>query len=175
MQVREYCKGQVALSVQSHTGKVLDCTGVQLAGMLDDLFATEEPLGDHTTADTKSRAVSVWVSLPDNVAVLFQAILSDTLGTGVVCSAEHGSWCMWCTPRVSFTEAHFVMAPTHTACCSKLLELACTVVSLLLALSCLCICMHVVFCHMSPPSVPRSRTFCICILAARMPAGLSLD
>lgn len=62
LQVREYCKGQVALSVQSHTGRVLDCTGVQLAGMLDDLFATDEPLGDHIGRDTKSRAVSVWVS-----------------------------------------------------------------------------------------------------------------
>jgi hypothetical protein len=62
LQVREYCRGQVALSVQSHTGRVLDCTGVQLAGMLDDLFATDEPLGDHICGDTKSHAVSVWVS-----------------------------------------------------------------------------------------------------------------
>jgi hypothetical protein len=62
MQVRERCRGQVALSVQSHTGRVLDCTGVQLAGMLDDLFATDEPLGDHNSANNKGRAVSVWVS-----------------------------------------------------------------------------------------------------------------
>uniref|UniRef100_A0A383WMX3 pullulanase n=1 Tax=Tetradesmus obliquus TaxID=3088 RepID=A0A383WMX3_TETOB len=68
--VREYCKGQVALSVQSHTGRVLDCTGVQLAGMLDDLFATDEPLGDHIGRDTKSRAVSVWAPTAKKVELL---------------------------------------------------------------------------------------------------------
>lgn len=60
-QVREWCRGQVAVSVESHTGRVLDCSGVQLAGMLDDLFATDEPLGDHVSPATNTRAVSVWV------------------------------------------------------------------------------------------------------------------
>ncbi|KAF8068441.1 PU1 [Scenedesmus sp. PABB004] len=60
--VREFARGQVAVSVASHTGRVLECTGVQIAGMLDDLYATDAPLGDHVVdGDTKRRAVSVWV------------------------------------------------------------------------------------------------------------------
>lgn len=48
--------------MQSHTGRVLDCTGVQLGGMLDDLFYTDEPLGDHYCQNSNTHVVSVWVS-----------------------------------------------------------------------------------------------------------------
>lgn len=68
--VRDWCRGQVALSVQSHTGRVLDCTGVQLPGMLDDLFYTDEPLGHHFCPETKSSAISVWAPTAQKVELL---------------------------------------------------------------------------------------------------------
>lgn len=62
VQVPVWVQGQLALSVQSHTGRVLDCTGVQTPGVLDDLFYTDEPLGDHYCRDTQTHRISVWVS-----------------------------------------------------------------------------------------------------------------
>lgn len=61
-QIPELCQGQLALSVESHTGRVLDCTGVQLPGVLDDLFYTDEPLGAHLCPQTNTHRISVWVS-----------------------------------------------------------------------------------------------------------------
>lgn len=49
--------------VHAYAGRVLDCTGVQLAGMLDELYATDDPLGDHYCKHNNSHQISVWVSL----------------------------------------------------------------------------------------------------------------
>jgi hypothetical protein len=62
LQLPELCQGQLAVSVESHTGRVLDCTAVQTPGLLDDLFYTDEPLGAHYCPDTKQHRISVWVS-----------------------------------------------------------------------------------------------------------------
>lgn len=61
-QIPELVAGQLALSVESHNGRVLDCTGVQTPGVLDDLFYTDEPLGDTYCRDTRTHRISVWVS-----------------------------------------------------------------------------------------------------------------
>lgn len=63
LQLPELCQGQLAVSVESHTGRVLDCTAVQTPGLLDDLFYTDEPLGAHYCPDTKQHRISVWVSV----------------------------------------------------------------------------------------------------------------
>eukprot|EP00775_Hariotina_reticulata_P002314 gene2314-2622_t len=68
--VHEWCQGQVAASVESHTGRVLDCTGVQLAGMLDELYATDEPLGDHHCKHSNSHKISVWAPTAQKVELL---------------------------------------------------------------------------------------------------------
>eukprot|EP00879_Flechtneria_rotunda_P011613 GHRR01012130.1.p1 GENE.GHRR01012130.1~~GHRR01012130.1.p1 ORF type:complete len:951 (+),score=302.30 GHRR01012130.1:707-3559(+) len=68
--VHEFCKGQLAVSVESHSGRVLDCTGLQLAGMLDDLMYTDEPLGDHYCEKVKQHAVSVWAPTAQKVELL---------------------------------------------------------------------------------------------------------
>lgn len=60
-QLPELCQGQLALSVESATGQKLDSTGVQIPGLLDDLFYTDEPLGSFFCHDTKQHRVSVWV------------------------------------------------------------------------------------------------------------------
>jgi hypothetical protein len=46
----------------SASGRTLDCTGVQTAGMLDALYATDEPLGDCFCSTTNTRRLAVWVS-----------------------------------------------------------------------------------------------------------------
>jgi hypothetical protein len=62
VQIPDLVQGQLALSVESHMGRVLDCTGVQTPGVLDDVFYTDEPLGDHYCRDTQTHRISVWVS-----------------------------------------------------------------------------------------------------------------
>lgn len=61
-QIPELVAGQLALSVESHNGRVLDCTGVQTPGVLDDVLYTDEPLGDTYDRDTRTHRISVWVS-----------------------------------------------------------------------------------------------------------------
>lgn len=91
----EWAQGQVAVSVQSHTGRVLDCSGVQLAGMLDDLFFTTEPLGDTTCPDTKQHRISVWVSV--EVAARRKAQQRASSGALPCDTAPHvcGGLCCW--------------------------------------------------------------------------------
>ncbi len=56
--VRTLLRGQVAVSVEDASGAVVDATGLQIAGVLDDLFATDTPLGVHWQGDVPT--VSVW-------------------------------------------------------------------------------------------------------------------
>lgn len=60
-QIPEWAQGQLAVSVQSATGRVLDCTGLQTAGMLDDCFFTDEPLGDVFDEGSGTHRIAVWV------------------------------------------------------------------------------------------------------------------
>jgi hypothetical protein len=49
--------GQVAVSAAAGGGGALDCTGVQLAGVLDDLFAT----GARPRVDAGDFPLSTWL------------------------------------------------------------------------------------------------------------------
>ena len=58
-------KGQLAVSVTDAEGKLVDATGVQIPGVLDDLFAYDGPLG--VTWDGRSAHVSVWAPTAQSV------------------------------------------------------------------------------------------------------------
>eukprot|EP00878_Enallax_costatus_P010482 GHUV01010944.1.p1 GENE.GHUV01010944.1~~GHUV01010944.1.p1 ORF type:complete len:704 (+),score=164.13 GHUV01010944.1:956-3067(+) len=91
--VREWCRGQVAVSVESHTGRVLDCTGVQLAGMLDDLYYTDEPLGDHYCKQTQSHVISVWAPTAQKVELLhFWELRGGQADVHTMKKNEKGVW-----------------------------------------------------------------------------------
>ncbi len=56
--VRTLLRGQVAVSMEDAAGAVVDATGLQVAGVLDDLFATDAPLGVHWQGAVPT--LSVW-------------------------------------------------------------------------------------------------------------------
>src|SRR5690554_5858516 len=64
----ELVRAQVAVT-RSAGGEVTDATGVQLAGVLDALYATDAPLGVHWGADG-SPTVSVWAPTARRVGLL---------------------------------------------------------------------------------------------------------
>ncbi|KAI8468427.1 MAG: glycoside hydrolase superfamily [Monoraphidium minutum] len=68
--IPELLRGQVAVSAAAADGGALDACGVQLAGVLDDLFATDEPLGDHPGPQPGARAVSLWAPTAVSVQLL---------------------------------------------------------------------------------------------------------
>ncbi len=55
----ELLKGQIAVSVTNAEGRLLDATGVQIPGVLDDLFACDCPLG-LAWDDTGSPTFKLW-------------------------------------------------------------------------------------------------------------------
>ncbi|MCX5196927.1 pullulanase-type alpha-1,6-glucosidase [Streptomyces sp. NBC_00249] len=65
--VREALRGQLVASARAATGAVLAATGVQLAGVLDDLYATNTPLGPvfHDGRPT----LSVWAPTAQQVSL----------------------------------------------------------------------------------------------------------
>ncbi|MDF1522024.1 MAG: pullulanase-type alpha-1,6-glucosidase, partial [Trueperaceae bacterium] len=56
--VRTLLRGQVAVSMSDADDALLDATGLQVPGVLDDLFATDAPLGVHWDGDVPT--LSVW-------------------------------------------------------------------------------------------------------------------
>ena len=43
--IPEIVKGQIAVSARDQNGKLVDASGVQTWGVLDDVFFTDSPLG----------------------------------------------------------------------------------------------------------------------------------
>jgi pullulanase len=56
--VPDLLRRQTAVSLTAPDGRLLDATGLQLPGVLDDLYATDAPLGVHRDGDAP--ALSVW-------------------------------------------------------------------------------------------------------------------
>ncbi|GAB4574388.1 MAG: pullulanase-type alpha-1,6-glucosidase [Anaerolineae bacterium] len=70
-QVPEALKGQLAVSVSDADGNLLDTTGVQIPGVLDDLYYTDAPLGLHFVDGAP--VLSVWAPTAQDVALLLFA------------------------------------------------------------------------------------------------------
>ncbi len=84
--VRTLLRGQVAVSMSDADGAVLDATGLQIAGVLDDLFATDAPLGVRWDGDRPT--VAVWAP----TARVVRFVLFDADGERVLpMRRDHGT------------------------------------------------------------------------------------
>jgi pullulanase len=93
--VRTLLRGQVAVSMRGPDGRLLDATGLQLPGVLDDLFATDAPLGVHRAGDAP--VLSVWAPTADVVRLhLFDGDAARVLPMGR--QHETGVWSVRGTP-----------------------------------------------------------------------------
>ena len=63
----EALKGQVAVLVRDATGKVVDVSGVQIPGVLDDLYPYEGPLG--VTFESSTPTLRVWAPIAKAVTL----------------------------------------------------------------------------------------------------------
>ncbi len=87
----ELLKGQVVVSVTGADGKLLDATGLQIPGVLDDLFAYDGPLGVTWEADVPT--VSVWAPTAKSVKLhLFDYSSSKQAGEVVPMVEQGGIW-----------------------------------------------------------------------------------
>ena len=84
-------KGQLAVSVTDAEGKLLDATGVQIPGVLDDLFAFDGPLG--VAWDGGVPTISVWAPTAQSVSLqLFDASGDPEPSAVVPMNAQNGVW-----------------------------------------------------------------------------------
>ena len=64
-QVAEALRGQLAVSAVDHDGKLVDATGLQIPGVLDDLYSYDGPLG--VAFDNGVPALCVWAPTAQSV------------------------------------------------------------------------------------------------------------
>ncbi|MBN2566427.1 MAG: pullulanase-type alpha-1,6-glucosidase, partial [Candidatus Eisenbacteria bacterium] len=84
-------KGQLAVSVMSADGKLLSATGVQIPGVLDDLYAYDGPLG--VTWGGGTPTITVWAPTAQLVAVrLFDASGDSEPSAVIPMSEKNGVW-----------------------------------------------------------------------------------
>lgn len=91
--VPDILKGQIALSVSTAEGELLDATSVQIPGVLDDLYTYAGPLGVTWEADVPT--VTVWAPTALSVALrLFDTAATDDEGTllSMTQDADAGVW-----------------------------------------------------------------------------------
>eukprot|EP00897_Mesotaenium_endlicherianum_P007209 jgi/Mesen1/6516/ME000332S05521 len=67
--VARLLKGQLAVSAEAHDGAPLDATGVQIPGVLDDLFAFDGPLGA-SCVENDYVSLSLWAPTAQAVSVV---------------------------------------------------------------------------------------------------------
>jgi len=94
---RDLLRGQTAVSMVGPDGRLLDATGLQVPGVLDDLFATDAPLGVHREGDAP--VLSLWAPTALDVRLhLFDGDDPSVLpmarddGTGVWSTAGEADW-----------------------------------------------------------------------------------
>eukprot|EP00930_Biecheleria_cincta_P056506 TRINITY_DN42611_c0_g1_i1.p1 TRINITY_DN42611_c0_g1~~TRINITY_DN42611_c0_g1_i1.p1 ORF type:complete len:1074 (-),score=162.21 TRINITY_DN42611_c0_g1_i1:240-3422(-) len=76
---RDLCRRQLALSMLGPDGKSLDCTGIQLGPLLDDVFGYSGPLGCHPQHGDKTLGVELMLWAPTAISV-HVCLFEDALG-----------------------------------------------------------------------------------------------
>ncbi|NTU62021.1 MAG: pullulanase-type alpha-1,6-glucosidase [Chloroflexi bacterium] len=98
--IPEIVQGQIAVSARDQNGKLVDASGVQTWGVLDDVFFTDSPLGVTWQADQPTLRVwaptarSVQLHLYDNSTTTTDTVLPMTLDpqTGVWSNEGDAEW-----------------------------------------------------------------------------------
>jgi pullulanase-type alpha-1,6-glucosidase len=94
----ELLRGQVIASVSDTDGNLRDATSLQIPGVLDDLFATDAPLGVQWAGDVPS--LHVWAPTARTVtAVLFRGPGDAQPAHRVPLQAADGVWSVTGTPE----------------------------------------------------------------------------
>ncbi|MBE2268696.1 MAG: pullulanase-type alpha-1,6-glucosidase [Anaerolinea sp.] len=91
--VPDILRGQIAVSATTAQGELLDATGVQIPGVLDDMYATDAPLG--VTWSDGVPTLSVWAPTARSVRLhLFDDAAADTEATifDMAYDSETGVW-----------------------------------------------------------------------------------
>jgi pullulanase len=90
--VPELLKGGLTVSARSAGGQVLDTTGVQIAGVLDDLYQCDGPLG--ITFDGKTPTLRVWAPTARGVKLHLYSVpdVDDQKIFSMTCDPHTGVW-----------------------------------------------------------------------------------
>jgi len=87
--VPEVLRSQTAVSMQTPDGRLIDATGLQIPGVLDDLFATNLPLG--LSCACAEPVLSLWAPTAQQVNLhLFEGDVARVLPMAF--DADHGVW-----------------------------------------------------------------------------------
>ena len=89
--IPELLKGQLAVSVTDSKGKLVDATGVQIPGVLDDLFAYDGPLG--VTWNDGVPSLSLWAPTAQMVYLrLFDSSADGEPSSVIPMEEKDGVW-----------------------------------------------------------------------------------
>ncbi len=90
--VQQILQGQIAVSLTSSAGKVLDATSVQLAGMLDALYTYTGPLGVSFNAGVPTLRVWAPTALSVSLLIFDDATATAPSQTVAMQAGEKGVW-----------------------------------------------------------------------------------
>jgi pullulanase-type alpha-1,6-glucosidase len=89
LRVPDMLKGQVAVTVRDASGKMVDAAGVQIPGVLDDLYTYTGPLG--ATFENGAPTVRVWAPTAKSVTLRLYADSQITTGTAIPMAWDAGA------------------------------------------------------------------------------------
>lgn len=89
-QIGELVRGQVAVAHRWNDGTLGVLTGVQLGGVLDDLFATPEPLG--ITWENGIPAIGIWAPTAKDVRLRLYDDQAESYASVEMTRCHHGVW-----------------------------------------------------------------------------------
>ncbi len=91
--IKQALKGEVALSVVGQSGTLLYATGIQAAGVLDDLYYYPGKLGVVFNEDSYPVRIKVWAPTAQSVSLLLFDQASDTTPAATIPMQENnGAW-----------------------------------------------------------------------------------
>ncbi len=106
-QVGQLLKGQLAISAYNEAGDLLDATGLQIPGVLDDLYTYDGPLGVTFEGDTPT--LQVWAPTARSVKLhLFDSADAETASDIIPMVADAGTGVWSLTGRADWNGAYYL-------------------------------------------------------------------
>jgi pullulanase len=98
--LQDALRGQLAIAARDEAGKMIDATGVQIPGVLDELFPYNGPLGvswegDAIASETAAPTFRVWAPTARNVALLRYETASEQEPTERIAMDYDGATGVW--------------------------------------------------------------------------------
>ena len=106
-QVGQVLKGQLAISAYNEAGELLDATGLQIPGVLDDLYTYDGPLGVTFEGDTPT--LQVWAPTARSVKLhLFDSADAETPSDIIPMVADAGTGVWSLTGQADWNGAYYL-------------------------------------------------------------------